>query len=173
MTFELRTSVDIDATPERVWQVLTDLPAYSSWNPFITHAEGSFAVGERLSFTLPPVNALLRITLRPTVLEATPCRRLRLRSRQDRLGLPGLFDAEHAFTITPRDGGVRLWQEQRLHGLFVPLMTRSLNRHRLPALNAMNAALKDRCEGGAPATPRTAPIDPSWAAEDRGRLPKP
>jgi len=153
MTFELRTFVDIDATAERVWQVLTDLPAYPLWNPFITHAEGSFAVGERLSFTLPPVNALLRVTLRPTVVEATPCRRLRLRSRQVKLGIPGLFDAEHTFTVAPHDGGVRLWQEQRLHGLLVPLTTRSLNRHRLPALNAMNAALKDRSEGTPAARP--------------------
>jgi uncharacterized protein YndB with AHSA1/START domain len=29
MTAELRTFVDIDGTPERVWQVLTDLPAYA------------------------------------------------------------------------------------------------------------------------------------------------
>jgi hypothetical protein len=147
MTFELRTFVDIDATPERVWQVLTDLPAYSQWNPFITHAEGTFAVGERLSLSVPPVNALLRVTLRPTVLEVTPCRRLRLRSRQGRLGIPGLFDAEHTFTITPHDGGVRLLEEQRLRGLLVALMARSLNRRRLPALTAMNAALKDRSEG--------------------------
>ena len=153
MTFELRTSVDIDATPERVWEVLTDLPAYALWNPFITRAEGRVAVGERLSFSLPPVHALLRVTLRPRVLEATPGRRLRLSSRQDRLGLPGLFDGEHTFTLSPHDGGVRLWQEQRLHGVLVPLTTRSLNRSRLPALDAMNAALKQRCEG-APAPAR-------------------
>jgi len=147
MTFELQTFVDIDATPERVWQVLTDLPAYSQWNPFITHAEGTFTVGERLSLSLPPVNAFLRVTLRPTVLEVTPCRRLRLRSRQSRLGMPGLFDAEHTFTLTHHDGGVRLLEEQRLRGLLVALMARPLNRRRLPALAAMNAALKDRSEG--------------------------
>jgi len=153
MTFELRTFVDIDATPERVWDVLTDLPSYPHWNPFITRAEGTCAVGERLTLSLPPVNALVRVTLRPTVLEATPCRRLRLRSRQDRLGIPGLFDAEHTFTITLRDSGVRLLEEQRLRGLLVPLMTRSLNRRRLPALTAMNAALKDRVEGMQPTRP--------------------
>jgi len=147
MTFELRTFIDIDATPERVWQVLTDLPAYAQWNPFITRADGTFAVGERLSLSLPPVNAFLRLTLRPTVLEVTPCRRLRLRSRQGRLGVPGLFDAEHTFTLTLHDGGVRLLEEQRLRGLLVALMARSLNRRRLPALTAMNEALKDRTAG--------------------------
>src|SRR3954447_19561665 len=160
MTFELRTFIDIDATPERVWQVLTDLPAYAQWNPFITRADGTFAVGERLSLSLPPVNAFLRLTLRPTVLEVTPCRRprvplrevphrgrVRLRGGQGRLGVPGLFDAEHTFTLTLHDGGVRLLEEQRLRGLLVAVMARPLNRRRLPALAAMNAALKDRSEG--------------------------
>jgi hypothetical protein len=153
MTFELKTFVDIDATPERVWQVLTDLPAYAQWNPFITQAEGTFAVGERLSLRLPPVNALLRVTLRPTVLEVTPCRRLRLRSRQGRLGMPGLFDAEHTFTLTQHDGAVRLLEEQRLRGLLVAVMARPLNRRRLPALTAMNAALKERSEGTSATVP--------------------
>ena len=147
MTAELRTFVDIDATPERVWQVLTDLSAYPQWNPFVTSAEGAFAVDGRLSFTVPPTNALLRVTLRPTVVEVTPCRRLRFRLRFAKLGIPGLFDSEHTLTISAQDGGVRLWEEARFSGLLVPLMTRSLNRDRSPAFAAMNDALKARVEG--------------------------
>jgi hypothetical protein len=146
MTAELRTFVDIDATPERVWQVLTDLPSYVEWNPFITRAEGTFVVGERVSVSVPPVNAFVQPRLRPTVLEMAPCRRLRLWSRLDRLGVPGLFNVEHTMTLTDHDGGVRLWQQDRFGGLLTPLLIRSLNRHRLTAFNAMNAALKARAE---------------------------
>ena len=147
MTAELTTFIDIDATPERVWQVLTDLPSYAEWNPFITEAAGAFVVGDRLSVSLPPVNALVQPRLRPTVLEVAPCRRLRLRSRMDRMAIPGLFDVELTMTITDHDGGVRLWQQDRFGGLLAPLLIRSLNRHRLTAFNAMNAALKRRVEG--------------------------
>jgi hypothetical protein len=147
MTAELRTFVDIDATPERVWEVLTDVPAWPQWNLLIASAEGTFAVGRRLSLSMPPLNPLLRVTLRLTVLEVAPCRRLRFRLRLVRLGIPGLFDADHTLTISLHDGGVRLWEEARFRGLLVPLMTRSLNREKLPAFNATNAALKNRIEG--------------------------
>ncbi|MGY1734133.1 SRPBCC family protein [Geodermatophilus sp. SYSU D01045] len=150
MAAELRTSVDIDATPERVWRVLTDLPAYAEWNPFVTAADGDVVAGGRLSVRVPPGNALLRSHLRPTVRQVVPLRRLRVWSRLDRLGVPGLFDVEHTVTLTDHDGGVRLWQQDRFGGLLAPLLVRSLNRHRLAAFHAMGAALKQRAEGPAP-----------------------
>jgi len=71
MTAELTAFVDIRATPERVWQVIADLPAYAEWNPFVTRAEGALVIGERLSVTVPPVNALMPSRLQPMVLEVT------------------------------------------------------------------------------------------------------
>jgi hypothetical protein len=146
MTADLTTSVDIDAPAERVWQVLTDLPAYGQWNPFITRAEGTLAVGAQASFRLLPVNALVRTTLRATILEVIPCQRLRLRARMDPLGVPGLLEADHSMTIEPREGGVRLWQDSHIRGLLVPLVIRALNRHRLESFHAMNEAVKARSE---------------------------
>ncbi len=90
MTTELSTSIDNDAPPEPVWQVLTDLDAYPQWNRFMTRAKEA-VVGARLSLTLHPVDAR-RITLGPTVLEATPGRQLRW------LGVSGVFEGEHSFT---------------------------------------------------------------------------
>jgi hypothetical protein len=153
MTAELTTFVDIDATPERVWQVLTDLAAYAEWNPFVTRAEGAFVVGARLSVTVPPVNALVQETLRPTVVEVVPRRRLRLRSRLTRPAIPGVFDVDLTMTLSDHDGGVRLWQQDRFGGLLAPLLIGSLNRHRSAAFHAMNAALKQRAEGTAAPSP--------------------
>ena len=41
MAKQLSAQVEIDATPERVWQVLTDLGAYAEWNPFIVSSAGT------------------------------------------------------------------------------------------------------------------------------------
>jgi hypothetical protein len=151
MTAELRSFVDIDATPERVWEVLTDVHAWPQWNRFITRAEGTFAVGERVSLTVPPLNAFLRVSLRLTVLEVTPCRRLRFGLAMARLGIPGLFSTEHTLTLSDEGGGVRLWEDAQFRGLLVPLVSRSLNRVHSSAFDATNAALKDRIEGVPPA----------------------
>jgi hypothetical protein len=136
-----------------VWQVLTDLPAYAEWNPFVTEADGAFVVGSRLSLSVPPVNALVQAHLRPTVVEVIPRRRLRLRSQLIRPAVPGLFDVDLTMTITDHDGGVRLWQQDRFGGLLAPLLIRSLNRHRAAAFHAMNEALKRRAEGMSEAGP--------------------
>ncbi|GAB3309076.1 hypothetical protein GCM10027451_18620 [Geodermatophilus aquaeductus] len=147
MTGQMRTSVDIDADPELVWEVLTDVPAFPEWSPLLTRAEGTFAPGGRVVLGFRPLNALLRTTVPVRVLEVTPRRRLRYQLRFGRLGVPGLLDTEHGMTITDHDGGVRLWLEMRFRGLlFRPLM-RSLNRDRAPALTPMPRALKDRIEG--------------------------
>jgi hypothetical protein len=142
MSTELSTSIDIDAPPELVWEVLTDLAAYPEWNPFITSATGTVEIGARLRLTMQPVGAR-RVTLRATVLEASPGRRLRWLGR---VGVPGVFDAEHTFTISGRDGGSRLAQDETFRGVLAPVMARSLNRHTLPAFLAMNEAIKRRAE---------------------------
>jgi hypothetical protein len=149
MSLELRTSVDIDAPPDRVWDVLTDLAAYPRWNPFIVAASGPVEPGGRLRLRMQPVGAR-SVALRPLVLEATRGRRLRWRGR---LGVPGVLDAEHDFTLADRDGGVRLTQRETFRGLLAPLVSRSLNRHTLPAFHAMNAALKARVERAAAVRP--------------------
>ena len=54
MRHSLHTEIEIDASPEAVWSVLTDLDRYPEWNPFITAASGVVAVGERLKNHIEP-----------------------------------------------------------------------------------------------------------------------
>lgn len=45
-------SVEIDATPAQVWEVLTDTAAYPEWNPFLISSTGDVRVGSTLTNTL-------------------------------------------------------------------------------------------------------------------------
>jgi hypothetical protein len=143
MSKQLRSRIDIDATPEEVWRVLGDVSAYPEWNPFIVQADGEVEEGRRVTLRMQPVGARA-VTLQPTVLEVSVGRRLRWLGR---IGMRGIFDAEHDFTLEARaDGGTRLTQDERFSGVLVPFMARSLDRHTLPAFDAMNEALKHRVE---------------------------
>ena len=80
MSKQLVSQVDIDATAEQVWKVLTDFAAYPAWNPFIVSAVGAAEVGSTVTLRMQPIDARA-VTLKPTVLEATPGYRLRWRGR--------------------------------------------------------------------------------------------
>lgn len=54
MARQLESEVEVQASPERVWEVLTDFAAYPDWNPFIVQAGGRAAPGSRLGHLLVP-----------------------------------------------------------------------------------------------------------------------
>ena len=145
MTKQLRTDIAIDATPRRVWEVLTDFSAYPDWNPFIRRIAGPATEGSRLEVDLQPPGGR-GITIRPTVKSAKPERELRWLGH---LGVPGLFDGEHAFRLeTLGDGRTRLVHEETFGGLLAPIVLNRIGEQTRQGFVAMNEALKSRAERG-------------------------
>jgi hypothetical protein len=103
MARQLESEVEVQASPERVWEVLTDFAVYPDWNPFIVRAGGRAAPGSRLELRMR-LPGRRPTTFRPRVLEAEPARRLRWLGH---LLVPGLFDGDHRFTIEPAGPGPR------------------------------------------------------------------
>jgi len=143
---ELRSEIEIQASAERVWQLLTDFTSFPQWNPFIRRASGTVQPGERLEVKIKPSGAS-GMTFRPTVLIAEPNRELRWLGR---LLIPGLFDGEHIFTIEPLGANrVRFVQREIFTGLLVPLFARRLDTDTRRGFEEMNQALKVRAERAA------------------------
>ena len=143
MSSTLHTEIGINATPQRVWEILTDFAAYPAWNPFIPRISGPATVGSQLGVQLQPPGGR-GMSLRPTVLTAAPPQEL---GWLGRLGVPGLFDGEHRFHIEPLGPDrVRFVQEERFTGLLVPLIMRFVARGTRQGFEAMNQALKVRAE---------------------------
>ncbi len=140
---DIATTIDIAATPDRVWSILVDFPAHPQWNPFVRSIEGTPRVGDRLTVSIRPPGGK-GMTFRPTVLAAEPGRELRWRGH---LLFPGLFDGEHYFRIEPLGPGlVRFVHGERFSGLLVPFAKSSLDRGTRAGFEAMNGALKARAE---------------------------
>ncbi|MEJ7931061.1 SRPBCC domain-containing protein [Ramlibacter sp. AN1015] len=144
MRHALRTEIDVDASPARVWEVLLDFPAYPAWNPFIRSISGDPRPGARLEIVVQPPGGK-SMAFKPRVLVARPAAELRWLGR---LGVPGLFDGEHAFELAPLGGDrTRLVHSERFSGLLVPLLRASLDAGTRAGFEAMNRALKLRAEG--------------------------
>jgi hypothetical protein len=94
---ELRSEIEIDAPPERVWAVVTDFAAYPDWNPFIRRISGELREGARLEVRIEPPGARAT-TFKPTVRAVERNRELRWLGR---LLVPGIFDGEHSLLIEP------------------------------------------------------------------------
>ena len=140
---ELHSEIEIDASVERVWDILTDFASYPQWNPFIRRISGELKVGERLEVRLEPPDSR-GITLRPTVLRAEPNRLMRWVGH---LLVPGLFDGEHSLATRPLEGNrVRFVQHEAFKGVLVRLLARSLDKDTLRGFEEMNDALKERAE---------------------------
>jgi hypothetical protein len=138
------TSIDINASAGRVWQVLTDFAAYPQWNPFVVQASGVPRQGERLRIKVQPPGAT-RSSFTPLVLKAEPERELRWVGT-----LPlGAFRGEHFFRIEPLgDARVRFHHGERFSGWLVPLIWRMQGEAIQRGYGMMNDALKRRAEGG-------------------------
>ena len=61
---EVVTEIEIEATPERVWDILLDFPSHPEWNPFIRSIQGVAKVGDRLTVSIQPRGAKA-MTFRP------------------------------------------------------------------------------------------------------------
>lgn len=136
-----RATTTIDASPEVVWNILTDPVGYPDWDPAMERVEGRIALGETVTFLtkLSPKAFPVRVT------SFEPPRKLVLTG-----GLPlGLFKSERTHTLTPsQDGSTTFDTEEIFSGLLLPLIGRTI-----PDLTenfeGFVAALKVRAERGA------------------------
>jgi hypothetical protein len=140
---ELNSEIEINASPETVWKLLTDTSRFPEWNPFIRRLNGELKVGQKLVVFIQPLGAN-GMEFKPVVMKVEPSRELRWLGH---LILPGLFDGEHIFQIEPLGNKrVRFHQREIFSGILVPLLKRSLDADTRRGFNEMNQKLKELAE---------------------------
>lgn len=140
---DLNTEIEIAASPQTVWEILTDLSQYEDWNPHITSAEGEISEGSKLTIEITESDGST-MTFRPTVIRVAPNTEFRWLGR---LLVPRLFDGEHIFEISALgDNEVRLVHRDNFRGLLVLPFWNKLNTESRRGFEEMNAAIKERAE---------------------------
>ena len=144
---ELHTEIEINASAERVWKVLTDFSAYPEWNPFVREIDGQLETGARLKVLLQPPGGK-GMTVKPKVLKVEPNREFRWLGH---LLIPGVFDGEHFFIIETLDlNRVRFIHGEIFRGILVPLFGKMLDGSTRQGFEAFNQALRTRVEEDSP-----------------------
>ena len=138
-TFQVSTS--IRATPEAIWEILTDAAKYTAWNTTVDKVEGRIAPGEKITVhaRISPGRAFP-----VTVAEFVPGKKMVWAG-----GMPlGLVKGERTYTLAARgDGTVEFQMREVFSGLLSPLIERSIPNLQ-PAFDEFAAALKKRAESG-------------------------
>lgn len=119
---KIYTEKEIEAPPETVWEVITDLDSYEDWNPHITSASanGELEEGSSVDVVLQPSGmSSMDATVEVTSLE--PERRL---TWEGKLFVSLIFKGVHTFELEPLDGDrTRFVNREKLSGLVVPFVT--------------------------------------------------
>jgi uncharacterized protein YndB with AHSA1/START domain len=110
-----RASININASPDTIWNVLVDGDKYPDWDPGMDRVEGTIVLGERVKFftKMSPDRAF---PAKVTTFE--PGQKMVLTG-----GMPlGLFKSERTHTLTPNtDGSITFETQEIFSGLLLPL----------------------------------------------------
>jgi hypothetical protein len=146
---EIRTDVEIDASAERVWEVLRAFDRYPEWNP-------TMRIGGRAN---PGAHLLVELRMpgmsprqfRPTVTSVQRGPDVWAFGWVGHLWVEGLFDGEHSFRIEPIDDAhSRVVHAERFEGVLAGAIVRLYGDRFREGFERMNAALKTRVESAAP-----------------------
>ena len=141
---EIHTEIEIAATKDAVWSILTNFAAYPDWNPFLRTVAAELRPGAPVAMTVTVGSRTLDVDA--SIMRVVPSRELRWAGPISRLkGI--VFHGEHYFIIEEiAPGRVRFVHGERFEGLAIPLMGGWIDRTLAPAYVAMNVALQRRAE---------------------------
>jgi hypothetical protein len=139
---ENRNEIEIRATAEQVWKVLTDLEKYAEWNPLLYRGVGKIEVGEKVEVAAR--TATKDMTFLCEVVKVEPYREFAWKFHVIH---PFLFRGEHIFRIEPiTEQSIRFIDRERFEGILLPMQAKDLETNGLTAMIEMGVALKERLE---------------------------
>jgi uncharacterized protein YndB with AHSA1/START domain len=130
------SEIEIDAPPETVWDVLTDLERWPSWNPDVKSMSFSGAIAEGSEF---------RWKAGPGTIVST----IRRVDRPRLIGWTGRtvgIDALHVYRLEPRDGKTFVSTEESYDGLTARVFRGPLRKTLKSALDSGLRQLKAEAE---------------------------
>jgi uncharacterized protein YndB with AHSA1/START domain len=109
----------IDAPPEQVWAVLTDIAAWPDWDSGVANVDGRLGLGEKLTITVS-ANPGRAFPVKVVALSAPE--RMVFRG-----GMPlGLFTGQRTYTLLREDTGTRFTMREEYTGPLAGMIFKSI-----------------------------------------------
>jgi len=141
-----RHSIDLDADPEKIWSILENFDAWSSWNPLYVKSSGSFEVGNSIQFAV----ALPGMKPHPGVAKVK-CVVPREFLQYEIKSLGGLGLGTRFIEIRQiGPGKTQLINGEIMSGLVAPLLFKALGEKVRQGLENMNIALAAQLQATEP-----------------------
>lgn len=141
--FVIEADIEIEASAEEVWGVLSDFASYPDWNPYVLKLAGDVVPGGTIRFTIAQENWRKPMTLNNRVLVFDAPRELRWHGSPL---LKGFLETDHYFQLSPAAPG-RTWlhHAEEFRGWFARFLGEKKFRvHTRNAFRRMNEALAAR-----------------------------
>ena len=104
----------INATPEQVWEVLTDLKKYPEWNPVMIRAQGTLSEGQKITYTFRQDDSNQYDI--PATVKAVKTAQLLNQTG----GMPGVITYDHRYVLDADGVNTKLTIHEDYRGVYVP-----------------------------------------------------
>lgn len=143
MGYVIAETVYIDAPADLVWQVITDLPRYGEWNPFVLRCESSLIPGEPIDMLVNVAGSAPR-RQREWIRSNTPGRELSYTMRPAPLGALRSLRSHTVTAVT--DERTRYESHFELEGWLRPVVAAILGRNLRRGFDGMTTGIQRRAE---------------------------
>jgi len=140
---DLTTEIEINSSPQAVWDILTDFSNYPQWNPILTKVVGQLSIGNKLEIHITTVGGKSRI-YHPKITKIVPNQDLRWTGK---FFLPQIFSGERIFLIEKvSNDKINFVNKEIFSGIGIKLAPQKMENDILSSFKKMNEALKKTAE---------------------------
>lgn len=138
---QLKTEIILNASKEKVWDVLTSFDTYKNWNPFIIASTGKAIEGQSLENTM--ILNGKENTFKPVITKVIEHQEFEWLGS----GFFGMFKGRHYFKLEEINSNqTKLIHGEYFSGLLSGIIMKMIGDDTLKHFQAMNKALKEEVE---------------------------
>ncbi len=143
---EIKTEIQISASPDKVWSIISNIKNWYEWSPIIQKSKGDPFLGAKLSIIMTGKEGKGGKdgpSYQPIITFFNEAKSFRWRAKM----IAGfIFTNDKSFELEATPDGTRLIHKEYFKGLLVPMFWNSIKTTVPSMLNSMNEALKKKVE---------------------------